>query len=354
MNKQTKRIFFSIILGQSLSFSGFLQAVHIFGSAPEFNKESLEARDDLSLRFREMKDKNEVAWFSLRASLIDAHRLITFDAIEAASNHINSGKNSKEVARDTVSHLVKEGVLAHVHPFLIRKLEQRFDEEYYDYLGDKSQIVANCVSSVLIDTRIDMSKVNGLIFLDIDGVVFSSFFNDAVSVAAGRLSQQVDFDLHMVSYFNRDVVNHLVDFLENRGWKIILSSNHRERRSLQWLQKNMGPLGRYIIGKTPDGIPDEIKEMVAPKSASRGQEIAVWLAMHGRESMPFAIIDDSKDIIIRAGGVKWLERHFVHCQNLFDQKARIRLNEVSRLVDAFVPMGILNPYIFYYFASILK
>ena len=183
-----------------------------------------------------------------------------------------------------------------------------------------------------------------IIFLDIDGVLFSGFNSVALSnqynkifnecskekpiystyVYAGILNDYVGFKAQ-AHFFNKTALSNLskiIKHLEKKGMKvgIVLSSTWREFFDTEMLRKLFDGLefANYLIDKTYDGagicLADKAELDPYPRELSRSELIELWLKQHPETANQFLILDD-----VDSGLSELFPEHFVHCKNLYGE-----------------------------------
>jgi len=183
-----------------------------------------------------------------------------------------------------------------------------------------------------------------IIFLDIDGVLFGGFNNDALVDQYNEILTRYYKEKPIYStYVYAKVLNHYVDLraqahffdkgalsnlskiikhLEKRGLKvgIVLSSTWREFFDIEALRKLFYGLkfANYLIDKNYDragiSLADKAELDLYPLELSRAELIELWLKQHPKTAKQFLILDD-----IDSGLSELFPEHFVHCKNLYGE-----------------------------------
>lgn len=148
-----------------------------------------------------------------------------------------------------------------------------------------------------------------VLFLDFDGVLNSSWdlqddgrsFSTAELAAAQALIPYVDGPayLHKVALdlrcINPVAIERLNRIVEQSGAKVVVSSSWRKAYTTEGLQRLLAHLGfvGHVIDRTPQ-LP-RVREGLSSVPASRGSEIAAWIASR-LSHVEFVILDDDTDM----------------------------------------------------------
>jgi hypothetical protein len=85
---------------------------------------------------------------------------------------------------------------------------------------------------------------------------------------------------------------HLVPVATELELKVVISSTWREVYSVQAMAKQLGDLGKFVIGKTPVWNPPDGD---LPDVGVRHREIEAWLEKNARLSTHWVALDDDAD-----------------------------------------------------------
>lgn len=127
-----------------------------------------------------------------------------------------------------------------------------------------------------------------VIFLDIDGVLNSNFWNAShqKEISAGML-----IDLEKIRLLGKLVRNTKAEIILHSGWKFWFDSGLKPlRKEAAYLQSQMQREGLVIAGTTPDHSTEEIRKSKKFSLVKAG-EILAWLDEH-KEVSQWAVIDD--------------------------------------------------------------
>lgn len=130
--------------------------------------------------------------------------------------------------------------------------------------------------------------MNNVIFLDIDGVLNSNFWNDShqKEISDGTLidTEKIRLLAKLVRKTNSKIILH-------SGWKFWFDSNLRPtRKESENLSRLLQQEGIMINGMTPDFSTEEIRKS-KKFSLVKASEILAWLADH-KEVDKWIVIDD--------------------------------------------------------------
>lgn len=130
-----------------------------------------------------------------------------------------------------------------------------------------------------------MSKV---IFLDIDGVLNSNFWNDTHQ---REISDGALIDVEKVKLLSQLVNNTYAEIVLHSGWKYWFDSDLQPlRKEAEYLRSLLAKEGMMISGMTPDHSTEEIRKS-KKFSLIKAGEILTWLDEH-REVDKWIVIDD--------------------------------------------------------------
>lgn len=127
-----------------------------------------------------------------------------------------------------------------------------------------------------------------IIFLDIDGVLNSNFWNDAhqTEISDGNL-----IDVEKIKLFAELVRNTGADIILHSGWKYWFDGDVKPLcREAEKLRIMLEKEGLVIAGVTPNHSTEEIRR-TKRFSLIKAGEILAWLAEHG-EVEQWVVIDD--------------------------------------------------------------
>ncbi|MCX4317999.1 MAG: HAD domain-containing protein [Lachnospiraceae bacterium] len=130
--------------------------------------------------------------------------------------------------------------------------------------------------------------MNPVIFLDIDGVLNSTFWNNAhqTEISGGTL-----IDNEKVRLLTQLAKKTKAKIILHSGWKFWFSPDlHPLRRESENLVKLLRQNGLAIDGMTPDHSTEEIRTS-RKFSLVKASEILAWLAAH-EEAGQWIVIDD--------------------------------------------------------------
>ncbi|MDE6749286.1 MAG: hypothetical protein K2K21_09550 [Lachnospiraceae bacterium] len=130
--------------------------------------------------------------------------------------------------------------------------------------------------------------MNSVIFLDIDGVLNSNFWNDShqKEISDGKLIdiEKIQLLAKLVRKTNSKIILH-------SGWRFWYNSNlEPTRKESENLSRLMQQEGLVIDGMTPDFSTEEIRKS-KKFSLVKASEILAWLAEH-KEIDKWLVIDD--------------------------------------------------------------
>lgn len=130
--------------------------------------------------------------------------------------------------------------------------------------------------------------MNNVIFLDIDGVLNSNFWNDSHQK---EISDGTLIDIEKIRLLAKLVKNTNAKIILHSGWRFWYNSNleptHKESENLSMLLQQEGLV---IDGMTPDFSTEEIRKS-RKFSLVKASEILAWLADH-KEINKWIVIDD--------------------------------------------------------------
>ena len=127
-----------------------------------------------------------------------------------------------------------------------------------------------------------------VIFLDIDGVLNSNFWNEnhQTEISDGTL-----IDIEKIRLLSTLVKNTNANIILHSGWKFWFDSAlHPLRKEAEHLKKLFGQEGLMIADITPDHSTEEIKKS-KKFSLVKASEILAWLDEH-KEVDKWIVIDD--------------------------------------------------------------
>ena len=127
-----------------------------------------------------------------------------------------------------------------------------------------------------------------VIFLDIDGVLNSNFWNDnhQTEINDGRL-----IDIEKIRLLSTLIKNTNAKIVLHSGWKFWFDSAlHPLRKEAEHLKKLLGQENLMIADVTPDYSTEEIKKS-KKFSLVKASEILAWLNEH-KEVDKWIVIDD--------------------------------------------------------------
>lgn len=130
--------------------------------------------------------------------------------------------------------------------------------------------------------------MNNVIFLDIDGVLNSNFWNDShqKEISDGKL-----IDIEKIRLLAKLVKNTNAKIILHSGWKFWFDSNLQPtRKESENLSRLLQQEGLIIDGMTPDFSTEEIRKS-KKFSLVKASEILVWLTKH-KEIDNWLVIDD--------------------------------------------------------------
>lgn len=130
--------------------------------------------------------------------------------------------------------------------------------------------------------------MNNVIFLDIDGVLNSNFWNDShqKEISDGKL-----IDIEKIRLLAKLVKNTNAKIILHSGWKFWFDSNlEPTRNESENLSKLLQQEGLVIDGMTPDFSTEEIRKS-KKFSLVKASEILAWLTEH-KEIDKWIVIDD--------------------------------------------------------------
>ena len=130
--------------------------------------------------------------------------------------------------------------------------------------------------------------MNNVIFLDIDGVLNSNFWNDShqKEISDGKL-----IDIEKIRLLAKLVKNTNAKIILHSGWKFWFDSNlEPTRKESENLSKLLQQEGLVIDGMTPDFSIEEIRKS-KKFSLVKASEILAWLIEH-KEIDKWIVIDD--------------------------------------------------------------
>lgn len=130
--------------------------------------------------------------------------------------------------------------------------------------------------------------MNNVIFLDIDGVLNSNFWNDShqKEISDGKL-----IDIEKIRLLAKLVKNTNAKIILHSGWKFWFDSNLQPtRKESENLSRLLQQEGLIIGGMTPDFSTEEIRKS-KKFSLVKASEILVWLTKH-KEIDNWLVIDD--------------------------------------------------------------
>jgi len=138
-----------------------------------------------------------------------------------------------------------------------------------------------------------------LIFLDIDGVLNSQIWDENRNYNHNLKG----FKSFIDRYINPFSIELLNDLIKKTNAKIVISSSHRKKYSVEELKQifNIAGLKGEIIGKTPVLSFTGIENY--NYSVPRGCEIKAWLETNKNilnnkiEKVPYVIFDDDSDML---------------------------------------------------------
>lgn len=130
--------------------------------------------------------------------------------------------------------------------------------------------------------------MNNVIFLDIDGVLNSNFWNDSHQK---EISDGTLIDTEKIQLLAKLVKNTNAKIILHSGWKFWFDSNlEPTRNESENLSKLLQQEGLVIDGMTPDFSTEEIRKS-KKFSLVKASEIMAWLAEH-KEIDKWIVIDD--------------------------------------------------------------
>ncbi len=130
--------------------------------------------------------------------------------------------------------------------------------------------------------------MNNVIFLDIDGVLNSNFWNDShqKEISDGKL-----IDIEKIRLLAKLVKNTNAKIILHSGWRFWYNSNlEPTRKESENLSRLLQQEGLVIAGMTPDFSTEEIRKS-KKFSLVKASEILAWLAEH-KEVDKWIVIDD--------------------------------------------------------------
>lgn len=130
--------------------------------------------------------------------------------------------------------------------------------------------------------------MNNVIFLDIDGVLNSNFWNDShqKEISDGKL-----IDIEKIRLLAKLVKNTNAKIILHSGWKFWFDSNLQPtRKESENLSRLLQQEGLIIDGMTPDFSTEEIRKS-KKFSLVKASEILAWLTKH-KEIDNWLVIDD--------------------------------------------------------------
>ncbi len=124
---------------------------------------------------------------------------------------------------------------------------------------------------------------------------------------------------------------HLVPIGTELDLKIVVSSTWREGFSLPELIESLGPLGPFVVGKTPVWKrPEHLSD--AALVGVRQREIEAWLARKASASSPWVAIDDEA------------ENFRMECSQVFVTDPKVGLDaQTTRLFNTWCREQFLGP-----------
>ena len=130
--------------------------------------------------------------------------------------------------------------------------------------------------------------MNNVIFLDIDGVLNSNFWNDSHQK---EISNGTLIDIEKIKLLAKLVKNTNAKLILHSGWRFWYNSNlEPTRKESENLSKLLQQEDIVIDGMTPDFSTEEIRKS-KKFSLVKASEILTWLAEH-EEVDKWIVIDD--------------------------------------------------------------
>lgn len=130
--------------------------------------------------------------------------------------------------------------------------------------------------------------MNKIIFLDIDGVLNSNFWNDTHQK---EISDDTLIDIGKIQLLSKLIRATNAKIILHSGWKFWFDSNLKPlRKEAENLKRLLWQEGLQVEGVTPDFSTEEIRRS-KKFSLIKAAEILAWLAEH-KEVDKWIVIDD--------------------------------------------------------------